>query len=267
MNIANGVAPGTAHHAAGSDRPAGGQSHDNGPGYRAPVAFSYAYQPIVNTSQQEIVAYEALVRGAGQESAWHVLQQVPEAEKYLFDQVSRNKAICLAGRLGLTCQLHLNHLPRSLAICDDSVASTLDTARAAGIRADQIVLEITETESIDDIRQFTRDLNQYRQQGIQTAIDDFGAGYSGLNLLAEFQPDQVKIDMKLVRGIHADGPRQSIIRAVCSVCLDLGIDVVAEGVESRDEYQWLRDQGIELYQGYLFARPAFEALTAVQFVG
>lgn len=231
----------------------------------APIAFSYAYQPIVNTIERRVTAYEALVRGAAQESAWHVLQQIPEQQRYWFDQFSRCTAIRMAGRLGLNCQLNLNHLPRSLTISDDTISSTIETAKDAGIRTEQIVLEITETECIEDIRQFTQELGQYQSQGIKTAIDDFGAGYSGLNLLAEFQPDQVKIDMKLVRGIHGDGPRQSIVRAVCGVCLDLGIDVIAEGVETLDEYLWLCDQGIEFYQGYLFAKPAFEALGDADF--
>ena len=234
-------------------------------GASIPIAFSYAYQPIVNTVERRVTSYEALVRGAAQESAWHVLQQIPEQQKYWFDQFSRCTAVRLAGRLGLNCQLNLNHLPRSLTVSDDAISSTIAAANDVGIRTDQIVLEITETESIEDIRDFTKELSHYQSQGIKTAIDDFGAGYSGLNLLAEFQPDQVKIDMKLVRGIHGDGPRQSIVRAVCGVCLDLGIDVIAEGVETVDEYLWLFDQGIELYQGYLFAKPAFEALDDAEF--
>jgi EAL domain-containing protein (putative c-di-GMP-specific phosphodiesterase class I) len=235
------------------------------PDYQASVDFSYAYQPIVNTLERRVTAYEALIRGKAQESAWHVLQQVPDHKKYIFDQVSRCAAVQLAGRLGLSCQLNLNHLPRSLAVSDTAISSTISAAKAAGLRTDQLVLEITETESVEDVLQFKSELSQYQALGLKTAIDDFGAGYSGLNLLAEFQPDQVKIDMKLVRGIHADGPRQSIVRAVCSVCLDLGIDVIAEGVETVDEYAWLCDQGIELFQGYLFAKPAFETLGGAEF--
>jgi EAL domain-containing protein (putative c-di-GMP-specific phosphodiesterase class I) len=98
--------------------------------------------------------------------------------------------------------------------------------------------------------------------GIKLAIDDFGAGYSGLNLLAEFQPDQVKIDMNLVRGIEKHGPRQAIVRGIAQVCVDLGIDVIAEGVETLQEFRWFEDQGIRLFQGYLFAKPAFEQFPA-----
>jgi EAL domain-containing protein (putative c-di-GMP-specific phosphodiesterase class I) len=101
--------------------------------------------------------------------------------------------------------------------------------------------------------------------GLKVAIDDFGAGYSGLNLLAEFQPDQVKLDMKLIRSIESHGPRQAIVQAVNQICVDLGIDVIAEGVETQAEYEWLRSRRIFLFQGFLFARPALESLPTVHF--
>jgi EAL domain-containing protein (putative c-di-GMP-specific phosphodiesterase class I) len=103
-------------------------------------------------------------------------------------------------------------------------------------------------------------LNRYRGQGVRLAIDDFGAGYSGLNLLADFQPDLIKLDMHLVRDIDRAGPRQAIARAVLQVCDDLGIEVIAEGVETVGEYHWLRRVGVRLFQGYLLGRPAFESL-------
>jgi EAL domain-containing protein (putative c-di-GMP-specific phosphodiesterase class I) len=117
---------------------------------------------------------------------------------------------------------------------------------------------VTEGELIHDHTHFAALLNEYRGMGIKLAIDDFGAGYSGLNLLAEFQPDYVKIDMNLVRGIEKHGPRQAIVRGITQVCGDLGIDVIAEGVETMKEFSWFEDHGIRLFQGYLFAKPAFE---------
>ena len=103
-------------------------------------------------------------------------------------------------------------------------------------------------------------MNEWRGRGVLVAIDDFGAGYSGLNLLAEFQPDIVKLDMNLVRSIDSKGPRKAIVRGVLRTCRDLGLEVIAEGVETEEEFHWFRRQGVVLYQGYLIARPAFEAL-------
>ena len=94
----------------------------------------------------------------------------------------------------------------------------------------------------------------------------------GLRTKERFQPtlvpgssEQVKLDMKLIRGIESNSPRQAIVRAIAQVCLDLGIDVIAEGVETADEYGWLAEQHIRLFQGYLFAKPAFAALPAVRY--
>lgn len=101
--------------------------------------------------------------------------------------------------------------------------------------------------------------------GLKVAIDDFGAGYSGPNLLANFQPDQIKLDLTLVRGIESHGPRQAIVRAVGQACNDLGIDVIAEGVKTVGEYTWLATEGVRLFQGYLFAKPAFEAFQPVHY--
>jgi len=130
---------------------------------------------------------------------------------------------------------------------------------------DRVILEITEGEFVADYAHLGQRLNDFRSMGLKLAIDDFGAGYSGLNMLADFQPDQIKIDMNLVRGIESNGPRQAIVRAVVQVCGDLGIDVIAEGVETLAEYDCFVEHGVRLFQGYLFARPGFESLPRAHF--
>jgi len=225
--------------------------------------FSYAFQPIVDTAAREVFSYEALIRGPGNEPAYRVLEQVPEDLKHQFDQDSRIEAIKLAARIGLNCHLNLNFLPRSLELCADSIGNTLRAATDNHLSIERIILEVTEGEVIDDHAHFAALLNEYRGMGIKLAIDDFGAGYSGLNLLAAFQPDQVKIDMNLVRGIEKHGPRQAIVRGITQVCEDLGIDIIAEGVETLAEYRWFEDQGIQFFQGYLFAKPSFESFPSV----
>jgi EAL domain-containing protein (putative c-di-GMP-specific phosphodiesterase class I) len=168
-------------------------------------------------------------------------------------------------RLGIDCNLNLNFLPQSLGASAESILSTLEAAKRVDLPVKRLVLEVTEGEIIDDASHFTKLINEYRGLGLKVAIDDFGAGYSGLNLLADFQPDQVKLDMKLIRGIERHGPRQAIVRAISQICFDLGIDVIAEGVETEPEYAWLASQGIHLYQGYLFSKPAFESFPAVHY--
>lgn len=223
-------------------------------------SFSFAFQPIVNVVSGSIISFEALVRGSNNQSAWHILQQISKEDLYQFDEMLRLNAIPLAAKLGIGCNLNLNLLPGSIEHSDSSIVSTLDMAEQCGIGIDRITLEITESEIIHDYTRFTESLNRHRGKGVNISIDDFGAGYSGLNLLAEFQPDNIKLDISLIRNIDTSGPRQAIIRGIIRVCMDLGIEIIAEGVETYPEFWWFRDEGIELFQGYLFAKPGFEHL-------
>lgn len=223
-------------------------------------AFSYAFQPIVSTRERMIYAYEALVRGPTGEGAGSVLEGLDPERVNVLDRVGRPLAIALAARLGLPCLLNLNCQPHSLADQPQDMAPTLAAAHAHGIALERLVFEATEDQAIRDHDAFAETVNGYRALGIKIAIDDFGAGYSGLNLLAHFQPDIVKLDLNLVRGIASHGPRQAIVQAIVNACFDLGIDVIAEGVEAIEEYRWLAGLGVELFQGYLFGRPGFESL-------
>jgi EAL domain-containing protein (putative c-di-GMP-specific phosphodiesterase class I) len=181
-----------------------------------------------------------------------------------FDQKARIEAIGMAVRLGIVSRLNLNFMPQSLH-SRAAILTTLEAADRFHLPINRLVLEVTEGAVIDDQAQFAEVINEYRGLGLKVAIDDFGAGYSGLNLLTDFQPDQIKLDMKLVRGIEHHGPRQAIVRAIDQVCRDLGIDVIAEGVETVEEYAWLANEGVRLFQGYLFAKPAFESFPPVHY--
>ena len=227
--------------------------------------FSYAFQPIVDTIAKRVYSYEALIRGRTNETAARVLSRIPRSRIHQFDEDGRQVAVQMAAQLGIECLLNLNFLPRSLQASGSAVRSTLQSAQRNGLPAERIVLEVTEGEAIDDHVLFARLIGEYRAMGMKLAIDDFGAGYSGLNLLADLQPDILKIDMNLVRNIAGRGPRQAIARAIIRACSDLGIVVVAEGVETSDEYHWFENEGVRLFQGYLFARPGFEILPAVRY--
>ncbi|SEG65527.1 EAL domain, c-di-GMP-specific phosphodiesterase class I (or its enzymatically inactive variant) [Bryocella elongata] len=222
--------------------------------------ITFAYQPIVDVVDRKTVSYEALVRGRANESAFKVFQRVEAVNLHSFDASCRVAAIELACHLGLPCDLNLNLLPRSLFSSPEAILSTIQAANLNHLALDRITLEVTEGEVIDDHAHFAQLLDEYRGLGIKISIDDFGAGHSGLNLLADLQPDQLKLDMTLVRNIASLGPRQSIVRAILGVCHDLGIDMIAEGVETLDEYAWFAEHGVRLFQGYLFAQPGFECL-------
>jgi EAL domain-containing protein (putative c-di-GMP-specific phosphodiesterase class I) len=221
---------------------------------------SFAFQPIVNVESRSVFAYEALVRGLNNESAQSILGPFRGAALHEFDRAARIHAIHVASQLGIRCALSLNFLPRTLDTLSDAITSTIDAGRDCGIAPERLIIEVTEGEIIDDHKAFAGRISAFRSSGVKLAIDDFGAGYSGLNLLAEFQPDIVKLDMNLVRNIDTQGPRQAIARATLQVCNDLGIEVVCEGVETMDEFRWFRRRDVVLYQGYLLGRPTFRAL-------
>jgi EAL domain-containing protein (putative c-di-GMP-specific phosphodiesterase class I) len=221
---------------------------------------SFAFQPIADIWTRDVFAYEALARGKNGESAASVFGAVPHEKLHAFDHAARLSAVRFAARLGLKCKLSLNVMPGCIESMPDSLDLLMECATDAGLPHEQLMLEITEGEAIQRPKEFSQLLDRYRARGVRLAIDDFGAGYSGLNLLAYFQPDIIKLDMHLVRDIDRAGPRQAIARAVMQVCDDLGIEVIAEGVETMGEYAWFRRVGVRLFQGYLLARPAFEAL-------
>lgn len=225
------------------------------------IEFSHAFQPIVDIDEGKIVSYEVLLRGLNQESPAIVFSQIDKQHFMDFDQLSREKGIARAASLGLSCCLSLNFTPREILFAHGSyVERTISFAEQHNIHAHQLIIEITESEAIQDVQLLAEIINKLRRNGIAISIDDFGAGYAGLSLLADIQPDQVKIDMHLIRNINKDGPRQTIVKAINNICLDLGIDVLAEGVESHAEFLFLERIGISLYQGWFIARPAFEAL-------
>lgn len=228
--------------------------------------FTMAFQPIVNCKTRSIFGYEALVRGMNNESAHSVISRVNDDNRYVFDQLCRIKAIALAARLELDSMLSINFLPNAIYQPERCIRTTLEAAEQHHFPTEKIMFEFTEAEKISDSKHIKRIVQYYHQLGFKTATDDFGSGYSGLNLLADFQTDIVKLDMELIRNIDDNQTRQTIVRHCLNMFKDLNITALAEGIETLQEYYWLRDAGIELMQGYLFARPGFECLPPVRFV-
>lgn len=264
-----------AQNAPGSTLPDGNPRHCGGgeetcaicgKGMDGALDFSFAYQPIVDLRTGRIFAHEALVRGPAGESAASVLERIGDANRYGFDQACRVKAIDLACDLGLTGRaaekLSINFLPHAVYRPEVCIQTTLRAAHRRGLDVSSIVFEVTEGERIEDGLWFAEILREYRRLGFLTAIDDFGAGYAGLRLLADFQPDLIKLDMDLVRNVDTSRARQAIARSMVGVARELGITLVAEGVETPGERDFFLHEGVELFQGYLFSRPTFQKLAA-----
>ncbi|WAC42970.1 EAL domain-containing protein [Pseudomonas sp. SL4(2022)] len=224
--------------------------------------ISMAFQPIINLGTGTIFAHEALVRGKAGESAGSLLSKLNKDNLYVFDQACRITALEWAARLQVPAMVSINFMPNAVYKAETCIRATLEAAKRFNFPLQRIIFEVTEQEQVLDIDHLTGILRAYRKQGFMTAIDDFGAGYAGLNLLADFQPDLIKLDMQLIRNIEQDSVRQILVEAALQMCRKLNIRVIAEGIESLGELHALRDMGVELFQGYLLAKPAFETLPA-----
>ena len=235
-------------------------------GRELPFSFTMAFQPIVDLKAARVWGYEALVRGPDGESAASVLGQVDAPALYAFDQACRVRAIELAAAWlpqdGRT-KLSINFKPQAVYEPTACIQATLEAARRTNFNGSQLMFEFTEDEPMRDVAHVRRIVEAYRKFGFTTAIDDFGAGHAGLTLLADLLPDLIKIDMALVRDIDASPERQIIVRAIVAMAGELGIACLAEGLERAEEVRTVRQLGIELCQGYYFARPGLETIQQV----
>jgi EAL domain-containing protein (putative c-di-GMP-specific phosphodiesterase class I) len=227
------------------------------------LEFSFAFQPIVDVDARKVISFEALVRGPCGEPSSEVFSRVPPQAIYSFDQACRVKALRLAARLNLDASLNLNFLPNSIPRSTEYLYATLMASEEVGIPAQRLVFEVTDTAYVRHAGNVERVFDTYASYGFSTAIDDFQLGFTALRRLAEHQPTYIKLDRQLIEDIHHNRMRQVVVRGIRGLCNRLSVTLVAEGVEQSEEYQWLREAGIRFFQGFYFARPAFEALTVV----
>jgi len=216
--------------------------------------FQMHFQPIVTADTATIFGYEALVRCQADEL---------RSPLVLFDIAERSGRTRPLNRTlrDITIQ-SLPDLPEpefmfiNLHVDDFTDPTLLDPPALMLGHSARIILEVTESAAIQDYNSFKENLNIMRSHGFLIAIDDLGSGYSALNTLAEIEPDFIKFDMALIRGIDTNPVRQNLVRNMRAFADDLGIKVVAEGVETRGEYETVRDLGCHLIQGYYFSKPA-----------
>lgn len=225
---------------------------------------SFAFQPIIDPFARQTVSLEALLRTPSGDSPSACFAGLKGSEIYEADLRSKKVAFAMAGALGLGEQtLSVNLLPMTLVQIPGAVSFLLQEIAANGLVPEQIIVEFTESEVISRLDEFTDGIRQLKAAGISVAIDHFGAGFAGLLLLAQFQPDRIKINRDLIQDVHKSGPRQSIIQAIIKCCASLEISVSAVGVEKAEEWMWLESAGISQFQGHLFASPCFAGIPAV----
>ncbi len=220
---------------------------------RAVETMWMAFQPIVRMADHTLFGYEALMR-SGEPALPNPGAVLDAAEQLgrVYDLGAHVRAraaepiVHAEASTALFVNLHATDL------CDDALLSA--DAPLSKI-APRVVLEVTERaslEGVDDVRGRVRAL---RDMGYRIAVDDLGAGYAGLTSFTLLEPDVVKLDMDLVRGIDTHRTKHSIVMSMITLCHEMGIIVVAEGVETEKERVALQDLGCDLVQGYLLARP------------
>ena len=223
------------------------------------------YQPIVSLIDGGIKGYEALSRGPAGSCLERpdVLFKAAEDNGMLWEleYLCRMKAIERAHEILPNTTLFINVDPRIIKHPKFKSGFTRDFMKKNNMNPSNIVFEITEKSAIEDFKSFRRTLNHYIDQGYQIAIDDIGAGYSGLRMLAETHPQFIKIDMELIRDIDKKSLNQSLVKTLVSFGTTTNIKVIAEGIETIDELNTLIDLGVEYGQGYLMQKPSSEFLT------
>jgi EAL domain-containing protein (putative c-di-GMP-specific phosphodiesterase class I) len=212
-----------------------------------------AYQPIISWSRRELFAYEALVR-----SDEPTMRNPGE----LFDAAERLDCLHSIGRaIRSRVADTMRELPAAgvvfvnvhTADLHDETLFAADSPLSAF--SSRVVLEITERAALDQIKDLMPRMARLRAMGFRIAVDDLGAGYAGLTSFAQLEPEVVKVDMSLVRGIDQSATKQKLLSSIIGLCRDLQIQMIAEGIETEAERDTLIRLGGDLCQGYLFARP------------
>jgi EAL domain-containing protein (putative c-di-GMP-specific phosphodiesterase class I)/CheY-like chemotaxis protein len=214
-----------------------------------------AFQPIVDVTAKRVFAYEALLR-TDEDSLRRTDIFIATAERldkvHLLGRAVRAAVARAAAQAPDDTLLFVN--VHGLELTDEELFAR--ESPLAGI-AKRVVLEITERTGIDPAAGPTR-VAMLRKLGYRIAVDDLGAGYAALGALATLEPEIVKLDMSLVRGLDQHVTKRRVVAAIANLCRELGGRVVAEGVETEAERKACVDSGIDLLQGYLFAKPARE---------
>lgn len=217
------------------------------------------FQPIVRANAPgEIFAYEALLRGPGGSTLPHALFAVARNAALLpaLDLAARRSAITGAASYGISTRVFVNFAPSSIYDPDFCLRTTIATVDSLQIPHERIVFEVVESDEVTDVDHLRNVLRRYRDAGFGVALDDLGAGYASLTLLADLRPDFVKLDMSLIRGVDSDRYKALIASKLIETAHAVELPVIGEGVETEAEFTWARTHGVDLIQGFYIARPA-----------
>jgi diguanylate cyclase (GGDEF)-like protein/PAS domain S-box-containing protein len=228
------------------------------------------YQPLIDLRTGSMFGVEALIRWPGPNGGLVPPGEfIPLAEEmglieaigdWVVEEIARQDEAWR--NEGLALEIGFNLSPRQMWQ-DDLVDRIITTATSAGMDPRKLTVEITESTAMTDPERTLAMLNGLHERGVKLAIDDFGTGYSSLARLRHMPVDVLKIDRMFVREVHSDPQSASMVSAIIALATNLGMDALAEGIETEEEWRFLAERGCPYGQGYHFARPmpAGEILT------
>ncbi|MCK8058390.1 MULTISPECIES: GGDEF domain-containing protein [unclassified Fusibacter] len=218
------------------------------------------YQPIVSLKTANVMGYEALSRGPQNTEFYSPIEMIKAAHEHdklwELEMLFRQKALERAKEISPEKYLFINVDPDIIKSSDFKTGLTKECLDEMEISEKSIVFEITERTSINDYVSFQIVLEHYRNQGYKIAIDDVGAGYSGLKTINEVRPDFIKIDMDLIRNIDKDAFKQALLKAFVDTAVKTNIMLIAEGIETKEELKTLIMLGVHAGQGYYLQKPS-----------
>ena len=222
--------------------------------------FAHFHPIVTMASPHEVHAHECLLRGQDEQGRvippFDIFSAARRADLlFHLDRAARLTAIRDAVRHGLSSRIFINFNPTAIYDPAFCLQTTVRATQDAGIAPDRLVFEVIESDQVEDSKHLLDIMNFYRRAGFGVALDDLGAGYASLNLLSSLRPDYVKFDRELIREIDANPYKQKVFSKLAEMARDLGVRTVAEGVETRPEWDYLADQGIDYVQGFLLCKP------------
>lgn len=227
------------------------------------------FQPIVAAADRRLFAYECLMRGDEAGSLIPPSRMLEVARKaelsHRLDAAARQAAFRATARHGIQTKVFVNFSAAAIYDPMACLANTVELISELGLRRDQFVFEAVESDAGEDLGHLRTLLECFRRAGFAVALDDLTAGYDSLRRLETLTPDYIKLDMEIISGVDRDPYKGLIAARLLETARSLGVQSVAEGVETGAEFAWARDHGADFVQGFYVAQPASPppALTAV----
>ena len=221
--------------------------------------LSTLFQIIFSLKERKVFGYEALARGPRKSELHEPVTLFAYAFKkgrlQALDKISSSLALHRFKRAKRTEKIFINLSPDSVTSFADEMETLLIQGEVQGVSPEKIVIEITEHFPSEDVSRLISALDTYRAMGVEVAIDDFGAGYSGMRQWLDIEPDYVKLDGHFVHNVNEDNKKRLFMESVKSLTDKLGCKLIVEGVETKEEFGFVSDLGVDLVQGYFIGYP------------